>query len=209
MDVYSLILSFKYVAIFIGTLFEGPTVILLVGLFSRLEYINPYLGFSIHIIADMAADTVYYAIGFFGGTRVLPKIAKYLKFSVKEIEAIEEKFKKHSVKLIFFGQITQVLGFPILIAASLVRYPFYKLFLLDLLATAIKAIVLFSVGYYFGGFWKTADNAILIASTIAIVFIIFQLSFFLLRRLVKIKNGTIVFDKKEEERLLKKWKKRK
>ncbi len=201
MDIYGFIESFKYVAIFIGTFIEGPAVGLLVGVFSRLELINPYIGYVVHIAGDMAADSMYYAIGYFGGAKILPKFARYFKFSVEEVEGFEKKFASHSVKLIFFSQITHILGFPILIAAAITRYPWYKFLFWDFIATALKATILFAIGYYFAGLWKDVNNALFIAAMAVLLIILLQVAYFALRRVIKVRNGEITLDEKEVKKL--------
>lgn len=209
MDFYNFIVSFKYVAIFIGTFIEGPTVGLIVGFLSRVHYINLTLGYFSHVAGDLAADLVYYTIGYFGGVRIVPRMARILRFSVKDVENIEESFDKHSKRVIILGKVTHVIGLPILIAAGGVRYKWYKFILFDLIATLIKSAILIFIGYHFGSLWEKADNIIFIFSGVGLIIIIGQVSILLIRRFIKIKNGEIKIDGAEEERLFKKWRKRK
>lgn len=209
MDVYGLIVSFKYIAIFAGTFIEGPTVGLIVGFLSRVHYINLYWGYFAHVLGDLSADLLYYGIGYFGGAKIVPKMARIFKFSVQEVENLEGSFTKHGKKLIIAGKITHVIGFPILIAAGVVRYKWYKFIIFDFVATLIKASALIFIGYHFGGLWEKVNNALLVFTGVGLLVVVGQITFILIRRFIKIKNGDITIDKKEEERLLKKWKKRK
>ncbi|MEK7447319.1 MAG: DedA family protein [Patescibacteria group bacterium] len=208
MDVYNYIISFKYVAIFLGSFIEGPTVGLIVGFLSRVGYINLYWGYFAHVLGDFSADMIYYAIGFFGGAKVVPKMARIFKFSVEEVENLEKSFTKHSKKLIIVGKITHVIGFPILIAAGVIRYRWYKFVIFDFVATLIKASVLVFIGYHFGGLWEKVDSALLVITGVGLLVVVAQITFILVRRLMRVKNGEISIDKKEEERLLQRWKKR-
>ena len=208
MNIYDSILSFKYVAIFIGSFIEGPTVGLIVGFLVRVHFINLYLGYLAHVSGDWLADMMYYTIGYFGGTAIIPKMARILKFSVKEVEDIEQSFKTHSKKLIIVGKITHVIGFPILIAAGVTRYDWRKFLVLDLVATLIKGAILVFIGFYFGGLWEKVNNVILVAGGIGLLIIAAQVSIILIRRFIKIKNGDIMLDGKEEERWRKKWRKK-
>lgn len=208
MNVYDLIVSFKYVAIFIGTFIEGPTVGLIVGFLARVHYIDLVWGYLAHVSGDLAADFAYYAIGYFGGAAIVPKMAKIFRFSVEEVENIEESFKKHSRKLIILGKVTHVIGLPILIAAGVVRFTWYKFLIFDFFATLMKASLLVFIGYYFGGLWEKVNNALLVFAGVGLIVVIGQIVFLLIRRLIKIKNGEIVLDSKEEERWRKKWKRK-
>lgn len=208
MDVYSFIISFKYIAIFVGTFLEGPTVGILVGFFGRVDYINLPLGFLVHVLGDVIADIFYYSLGYFGGAKIVPRLARILKFSVKDVEGLEEAFKKHSLKLQILGKSTHLVGFTILIVAGITRYRFYKFIIYDVIITLIKSLLLVLVGYYFGGLWEEVNNILLISAGVIIVIVGTQLVLILVRRFIKIKNGEIQIDHKKEEELFKKWKRK-
>lgn len=208
MNVYDAILSFKYVAIFVGSFLEGPTVGLIVGFLARVHYINLFWGYLAHVSGDLTADMMYYAIGYFGGAAIVPKFARILKFSVKEVEDIEESFKKHSAKLIILGKLSHVIGFPILIAAGASRYSWYKFLALDLIGTLLKAAILVFIGFHFGGLWEKVNNVLIVASGIGLLIIAAQVAFLTIRRFIMIKNGEIALDGKEEEKWRKKWRKK-
>jgi len=208
MDVYSFIVSFKYLAIFLGSFIEGPTVGLIVGFLARIHYINLAWGYTAHVLGDFTADQVYYAIGYFGGATIVPRMARLLKFSVKEVEDIEKSFSQHSKKLIVLGKITHVIGFPILIAAGVMRYSWYKFLAFDFVATLLKAAILVFIGYHFGGLWERVNNVMLVATGIGMLIIVAQVIFLVIRRFIRIKNGDIMLDGKEEERWRKKWRRK-
>jgi len=205
MDLYQSIITFKYIAIFIGSFIEGITVGLIVGFLARMHYINLYWGYLAHVFGDWSADIMYYAIGYFGGAKIVPKFARFLRYSVKDIENLEKVFKKHSTKFILFGKITHVIGFPLIIAAGLARYSWYRFVLLDFVAELIKGAILVFIGYHFGGFWEKVDNTLFVLSGIALLGIVGQVGFFFVKRFLKIRNGDIILDREEEERWIKKW----
>jgi len=174
---------------------------LIVGFLSRVRYINLYWGYSAHVLGDITADMVYFTIGYLGGMKIVPRFAKLFKYSVDEIESIESAFKKHSIKLILVGKITHVIGFPILIAAGLTRYKWYRFLLFDFIATLIKAAVLVFIGYHFGGLWEKVDNVLFVIGGLGALIIVSQLAYFMIRRIIKINNGEIVLDEKEMKKL--------
>jgi len=148
----------KYIAIFLGTFVEGPVVGLLVGFFVRINHIQLVYGYLAHVLGDLSADMMYFFIGYLGGKKILPKIAALLKFKPEESKKAGVLFKKHSYKIIIFGKISHVFGFPILIGMGLSRYSWVKFFIFDLIATLIKSAMLISLGYYFGSLWKQIDS---------------------------------------------------
>ncbi len=177
-----LILNWKYSAIFVGTFFEGPVVGLLAGLFARVGYLNLFAAYTVHVIADLVADFTYYSIGYFGGEKFLPKAAKFLKFSIEEVEEAKSKFHRNGKKIILFGKLTHVIGMPILIAAGLARYPAISFGVFDLIATIIKSAGIIAIGYYFGGFWQKIDSFLLDVTLIAWVVVAIPTIYFVIKR---------------------------
>ncbi len=201
MNVYDSILSFKYIAIFIGSFIEGPTVGLLTGFFARMGYIHLSYGYLAHVAGDLSADMMYYFIGYFGGLTFLPKLARMLKYSLSDVESIEKSFNKHSKKLIILGKLTHVVGFPILLAAGMSKYSWYRFAILDFIATLIKAAILVFIGYHFGGYWEKVNNVLIIAGVAGAIVVGVQGGFLLVKRIIRIRNGEIVLDEKEKKRL--------
>jgi len=197
MDLYSLIISFKYIAIFIGSFIEGITVGLMVGFLAKTHYINLFWGYSFHVLGDWGADIVYYWLGFFGSKKLLPKIIRAFKYSVDEVESLEASFKKHSIKLILLGKVTHVIGFPIIIAAGLSKFSWYRFMALDFVAELIKAAILISIGYYFGGMWEEVNSILLILSGLGLVALVGQMTFIFIRRHMQIKDGDIIISGKK------------
>jgi membrane protein DedA with SNARE-associated domain len=179
---FNFLIELRYVAIFIGTFIEGPTVGLLAGVFSKLGYLSLVTAYIVHVLGDLSADFFFYSVGYFGGRKALPKVAKFLQFSVEETEKAEHIFHRNGKKFIVIGKITHVVGFPILIAAGIARYPFFKFALFDLIATIIKSAGLLALGYFFGNFWQKINNVFLDVTLASILIIILPFIYFVFRR---------------------------
>ena len=179
---FDFLIELRYVAIFIGTFIEGPTVGLLAGVFAKLGYLSLITAYIVHVIADLSADFFFYSVGYFGGRRALPKVAKFLRFSVEETNKAERIFHQNGKKFIVIGKITHVVGFPILIAAGLARYPFFRFAIFDLIATIIKSAGLLALGYFFGNFWEKINNVFLDVTLAGVFIIILPCIYFVIRR---------------------------
>jgi len=179
---FNFLIELRYVAIFIGTFVEGPTVGLLAGVFAKLGYLSLVTAYVVHVLADLSSDFFFYSLGYFGGHKALPKIAKFLRFSIEETNKAERVFHNNGKKFIIIGKITHVVGFPILIAAGLVRYPFLKFALFDLIATIIKSAGLLALGYFFGNFWDQINNVFLDVTLAGVIIIILPIIYFVIRR---------------------------
>ena len=179
---FNFLIELRYVAIFIGTFVEGPTVGLLAGVFAKLGYLSFVTAYIVHVLADMSSDFFFYSLGYFGGRKALPKIAKFLQFSVEETNKAERVFNKNGKKFIIIGKITHVVGFPILIAAGLVKYPFAKFATFDLIATLMKSAGLLALGYFFGHLWDKINNVFLDVTLAGVFIIILPFIYFVFRR---------------------------
>jgi membrane-associated protein len=183
---FQFLIELKYLAVFLGTFVEGPTVGLLAGVFAKIGYFSLVTVYLVHVLADLSADFFFYAIGYFGGNKALPKVAKFLRFSVKDTEDAEKTFNSNGKKIILIGKITHVVGFPILLAAGITRYPFLKFAVFDLIATLIKSAILIGLGYYFGDFWVKIHNVFLDAGMAGIIIILVPILYFIIKRRKKI-----------------------
>jgi len=176
------LIELKYVAVFIGTFIEGPAVGLLSGLFARTGYFSLPIVYVVHVIADFSADLFYYSLGYFGGHRAVPKIAKFLKISISEEIKDEHQFHQHGRKILLVGKITHVVGFPILIAAGVSRYPISKFVIFDLIATVIKSAGIIALGYFFGNYWSTINNVFSDMTLAGVIIILIPVIYFVFRR---------------------------
>jgi len=173
---------FKYVAIFLGTFFEGPLVGLLVGVLSKTNQIQIGWGYFAHVFGDLSADMVYFSLGYFGGRKLLPKLAKWLHFDPEESEKSRKFLHKHAYKIIIFGKISHIFGFPILIGVGLARYSIKKFFIFDLIATLIKSALLIGLGYFFGSLLQQTNNTFVFVSAVGSILLLVFVLYYLLRR---------------------------
>jgi len=172
----------KYLGIYLASFTEGPTAGISVGFLSKLGYMNIYLGYFAHVFGDLSADFLYYSLGYFGGMRLLPRLARFFGFSIKEVKKAGKVFLKNRKKIIIFGKLTHFIGLPVLIACGIMRYPWWKFGLLDLLATIIKSAILVLVGFYFGEFWKGYSNIFIDVAIGITLLVVIPVGYFLYKR---------------------------
>lgn len=182
---FNSVVHLKYVAIFLGTFIEGPIVGLFVGLLSKIDQIDIVWGYLAHVFGDLSADMVYFSLGYFGGKKLLPKIAKWLHFDAHESEAAKTMLLRHSYKIIIFGKISHVFGFPILIGVGLARFSPLEFLFLDFIATLIKSALLVALGYFFGYLWKSAEHILMVISIVATIFLLGFILYYVIRRYEK------------------------
>ena len=178
---------FKYLGIFLAAFTEGPTTAVSVGFLSRLGYMNIYLGYLAHVLGDMSADFLYYFIGYFGGAEILPRFSKFFGFSLKEYLKAKKVFLENRKKIIIFGKLTHLVGLPVLFAAGVVRYTWWKFGILNFLATLIKSAILVIIGYYFGEVWRNYSNVFVDLSIAMTLLFLIPVGYFVYKRRKQVK----------------------
>ncbi len=149
-SILSLLLHYKYALLFPIAFVEGPIVSVLGGFLASSGHLNIYAVFGVVLLGDLTADTLYYALGRFGGVRIIGKYGRYLRIQDDQVKSLEAHFQKHAGKTLFAGKFAHSLGSVVLFAAGIGRVPYRKFFVLNLLSASLKSAILVLVGYYFG-----------------------------------------------------------
>jgi len=149
-EIVSLLLTYKYLILFPISFIEGPAATIIAGFASSIGIMNLAIALVIVIVADLASDCLYYAIGRFGREKFVGKWGRFIGIDAKKAMNLEDNFSHHIGKSLWIGKATLVIGVAFLVAAGLVRYPFKKFFTINLIATFIKSLLFILIGFYFG-----------------------------------------------------------
>lgn len=172
--IFSLINHFKYLGIFIGTFIEGPAIGMISGFLIKIGYLNVFLVYLSHVFGDLAADYLYYSLGYYSQRIFLGRF-RISDNSINRAKKIEKYFRKHPSRVIILGKLTHIFGLPILLGVGFAHYSPYKFVFLDLIATLIKSAILISIGFYFGYLWEKIDNFIFYFGVLGIAVIVLAL----------------------------------
>jgi membrane-associated protein len=101
---------------------------------------------------DLAADILWYAVGYYGGQPLVRRYGKFFSLSDDLLAKTETAFHRHQNKILIISKITMGLGFAlvILITAGIMRIPFKKYVAFNALGQTVWTALLISVGYFFG-----------------------------------------------------------
>lgn len=150
-DVFVILEKYKYVAIFPITIFEGPIVIILSGFLVNLGFLNVYIILPILLVGDLIGDSFYYAIGRYGNRfSWVKKIGSFLGYRESGERALKKHFEKHTVKTLLIAKMTHGVGAMVQVAAGMAGVSFGKYFLLQMIGTIPKTLILFFIGFYLG-----------------------------------------------------------
>jgi membrane protein DedA with SNARE-associated domain len=170
--IIALLITYKYAIIFPIAVIEGPAVSIIAGSLAQAGYLNVFLVYLLIVFGDMVGDTIYYAIGKFGGLYFIRRWNNLLKVDTKKLVYLEKTFTDHGPKLLFIGK-TQGLGSIVLMSAGLAKYPYGPFMWYNTLATFLKSFILLYFGYAFGKEYAVASGYIVkIGVAMSFVFLI-------------------------------------
>ena len=188
MDLVSFIDSFKYPAIFLGSLVEGPVVVVATGFLINKGYFHIVPAFIVLLLGDIVADYSWYCIGYFGLPFLIEKYGKYFGLNDRVFEKIHTIFKKHGGKILIISKMTMGLGFGIgiLMAAGTMRVPLGKYGICSALGASVWITFLLVVGKTCGSIYEMLEGGgkigFLVGVTLFVLFAIFGLSRFMRKR---------------------------
>jgi len=182
-----------YPTMFILMILEGPIVTILGAFLASLGFFNVFIVLILSILGDIAGDMILYAIGYYGGARILEKSERFLKIKPNVIEKIKEYFKKYGKKTIFYVKSTTGLCWITFIAAGSVKMNFKDFLTASFLGGIVWSAFLVISGYFFGYAFERISEYIKSAGIIIFLFVV---SFYVLLTLYKryqshklLKNG--------------------
>jgi membrane protein DedA with SNARE-associated domain len=172
LDLYE---SYGYFVIFVPVLLEtaglplpGETVLLFSGVAASQGRIDPWIAIVVGSAAAIIGDNIGYAIGRYGGRRLVMKLAH-----VGRIESSlawgETFFAKHGGKTVFVAR--WIFGLRIFGAwiAGMVHMPWRVFFLWNAAGGITWCVSVIGLGYFFGHSLDVIEKALGIGGVIAVV----------------------------------------
>ena len=154
MDWTSLLQHYGYVAVTIGALFEGETILMLGAYAVHQHVLNFWLLILFAMIGGFIGDQVYYQIGKRYGYDFIDQHPK-LKLRFQKASVLIENYPTLSILLMRFAWGLRTV-IPMIIGIK--QYPTLRYMLINLLACFIWAFVVVSVGlqvsHWLHQFWQ-------------------------------------------------------
>ena len=129
---------------------EGPFATIASAFLASLGYFNVFIVFGLSIMGDVVGDIILYFIGYLGGSKILPKVEKFLKISAITVEKLKKKFHENSIRIIFYVKSTTGLSYITFIMAGTLKMRFYKFVRSSILGGLVWSSLLVFLGYFFG-----------------------------------------------------------
>lgn len=176
-----------YLLVFLAMVVEGPTVTAAAAFASALGYFNVVAVFALSVLADLVADGLYYAIGFWGRVSLVEKYGKYFGITKKRIERLENLLHKNAWKTLIAIKITPGLPTPGLIIAGGTKFPLRQFITISLIITLPKSLLFVLLGYYSGRVHLIADKTFHYSQyAIFLIFVVIVLGSYIYQKVSKI-----------------------
>ncbi|MEN6406938.1 MAG: DedA family protein [Thermoguttaceae bacterium] len=125
--------------------------IIAAGILSSHGRMDPLVAFACCLIGAVAGDCVMYAIGYHFGRGVLQDHRWWARLITPEREAqVEEKFRRHGLKVFFVARFLILLRSPIYLTAGILRVSFKRFLLIDLVCATSVVGTFFGLTFWFG-----------------------------------------------------------
>jgi len=125
--------------------------IVLAGVLSAHDAMNVWLALASCLIGALIGDCVMYSIGYHWGHNLLKDHPRFARFLHAEKEAyFESVIQNHGLKVMLLARFMVGIRSPVYLAAGIVRVPFRRFLLMDLLCATVVVSLFFSLAYFFG-----------------------------------------------------------
>jgi membrane-associated protein len=167
-------LYFSYAIVVIFACIEGPVLSMIFGVLIKLGYFSFWPIYAALMAGDLLGDTIWYHVGRYFGYPFIRKFGKYFSIDENSVTKISEVFHKHKYSILFISKITTGFGFAIvtLLTAGIVKIPFKRYLLTNLLGQFIWSGILIGVGFFFSHLYLGVNNVLSRLSIIALFVII-------------------------------------
>ena len=171
------LITYKYLVIFITTIFEGPIVMMFSGILLKLGSVTFIPVYLTLMAGDLVGDTFWYCIGYYFAGPITNKYGYYFSLTPEILDKTKRTFEKNPIKILFISKITMGLGFAlaILVAAGMSKISFKKYIIINASGQFIWTGVLLYMGYTFGNLYQKINNDLKMVSLVGFIIIVFIL----------------------------------
>ncbi len=146
MDLTALVQTYGYLAVFVGTLLEGETVLALAGLAAHRGYLALPWVIAVAALGGFLGDQIYFLVGRRNGARILARFPG-LAPGIERIERLLERYGAPIVVLVRFMYGLRAVG-PIAISMTGMHWARFAAF--NALGATLWAALVAALGYALG-----------------------------------------------------------
>lgn len=157
--------------------------VIFAGILAAQGNLHPSWAFAACVLGALVGDSAMYGIGYrFGHSLLLshPKIGKLLGADHEQM--FEKAIQRHGFKVLLLSRFMVGVRAPVYLAAGVVRMPYRRFLMWDLVCATSVVAAFFSLAYYFGDAIAHSLRRAEVAVTVAVLCVIGVIAFIALKR---------------------------
>ncbi len=164
---------------------EGPAVTLVAGAMAAAGILRVDLVFISSLIGNFAADYWWYFVGYFAGSQRASGRFRLMRRWDSQVERLESSVREHGARLFLITKLSLgILTIPTLIAAGVVRIPWYRLVIISIFVEPVWTGLMVTLGYFFGAYIAQLERGLQVVSLVGGV-IVLLVAIWLYRRMFR------------------------
>ncbi len=176
-QIFGLVPFLKYPLLIFAAIVEGPLVMMLSGVFVRLNLLDLIPAYFVLMLGDLIGDIAWYCLGYFWGRPFIKRFGHFFSITEKLVATGEHFFQRYHDKILIISKLTTGFGFApvVLFTAGLTKVPFRRYFFLNLIGEFIWTAILISIGFFFTDLYVHVNDVlgrIAISAGIAILVVL-------------------------------------
>ena len=141
-----------------GVPLPGETMLIAAALYAGAGHLNVFLVGAIAFVAAVLGDNVGYAIGHFGGRRVIERVGKYVFITPARLDRAEDFFNRHGGKLVVVARFVEGLRQANGLVAGTIHMHWLKFVACNALGAALWVGFWTTLGYVAGDHVETISR---------------------------------------------------
>lgn len=141
-----LLRKFGYLGVFIGTFFEGETILVIAGFFAQQHYLRLWLVIITAFLGAFLGHGVWFWIGRAQGAKLVDRFPGVRRHFEKALNL----FERHGAAAIFITQYLYGLRMASAIVFGISRIPTATFFIYQAISCIIWATIIATLGFFFG-----------------------------------------------------------
>jgi membrane protein DedA with SNARE-associated domain len=172
---------------------EELTVVL-AGVLSSQGSLDAWWALVACLVGAVLGDSVVYAIGYHYGHGLLSEHPRFARFLRADREPrFEQAIERHALKVLVLSRFMVGIRAPVYLAAGIIRMPFRRFLMYDLLAATLVVCTFFGLSYAYGEsvvrFIRSAEWTLTIAAASGLALLIVYFYRYQRERLNKVLYG--------------------
>lgn len=166
--------AWRYPLVGLGTVLEGPFIMVASGFFLKLGFFSLWPIFFTLVIGDLVGDVIWYYIGYFFLLPTLERTGHFLSITPDFLARWQARFQRYHEGLLFVSKITLGFGLALgtLMVAGATRVPFSRFLLTNFFGELVLVGIMLAIGHSFGQFYLSIKGGLQIFFLIGIIPII-------------------------------------